>query len=283
MALKVNKKGLFNMDKFKNYYDLKKYLSVVAYNNNHKINFDDYDGLEIIYSYLMIHKEKIVYNFNFTERIKLVTNNDVKELKNIWYWELYRKHAKIDDFVINSIGLKLHVRTNIEKDMICTYSRPIMTTNIGCYFIYDNNNELIYIGKSNNDLLLRSCTSANQRISWNFNHIELKEYSTKAETNIFEIYYISKYKPKFNSESNTKDVLPFDLPDTSISTQYINVIDKKIFNSKNSEEYIMYKQYALSNNMIIFEIEKGHSYRPIIPLKWYLRNMKHTSKKFYQD
>ena len=81
MALKVNKKGLFNMDKFKNYYDLKKYLSVVAYNNNHKINFEDYDGLEIIYSYLMIHKEKIVYNFNFTEWIKLVTNNDVKELK----------------------------------------------------------------------------------------------------------------------------------------------------------------------------------------------------------
>ena len=63
------------------------------------------------------------------------------------------------------------------------------------------------------------------------------------------------------------DNLPFDLPDTYISKKYINAVDKKIFDSKYSQEFISYSKNAVSNGYIVFEKEKGHAYRPIIPLK----------------
>lgn len=43
---------------FKNYYGLKRYLTVVAQNNNHDINFDNLDGLSKIYAYLHKHKKR---------------------------------------------------------------------------------------------------------------------------------------------------------------------------------------------------------------------------------
>ena len=253
---------------FKNYYGLKRYLTVVAQNNNHNINFDNYNGLEMIYNYLHQHKDKISYNFTFTAWIKLSANNNINELKRISDvgYSINQKEG-FDKDVVSEFGLKAFAILNVEKDMVCTYTRPVMSTNIGCYFIYDNNEELVYIGKSTSDLLTRACVSSVQRLLGDFKKIELIEFNTKAETNIFEIYYISKLKPKFNSESNTRDVLPFDLPDTSISKKYINTVDKKIFDSKDSPEFISYSQNAVSNGYIVFEKEKGHAYRPIIPLK----------------
>lgn len=61
-------------NKFKNYYGLKRYLSVVAKNNNHDINFDNYSGLESIYNYLNLHHDKVSYNFIFSEWIKLLVS-----------------------------------------------------------------------------------------------------------------------------------------------------------------------------------------------------------------
>ena len=253
---------------FKNYYGLKRYLTVVAQNNKHNINFDNYNGLEMIYNYLHQHKDKISYNFTFTEWIKLSANNNINELKRISDvgYSISQKEG-FDKDIVSEFGLKAFAISNVEKDMVCTYTRPIMSTNIGCYFIYDNNDELVYIGKSTSDLLTRACVSSVQRLLGDFKKIELIEFNTKAETNIFEIYYISKLKPKFNSESNTRDVLPFDLPDTYISKKYINAVDKKIFDSKYSQEFISYSKNAVSNGYIVFEKEKGHAYRPIIPLK----------------
>lgn len=253
---------------FKNYYGLKRYLTVVAQNNNHEIDFNKYSGLETIYNYLHIHKNKISYNFNFTEWIKLSATNNIGELKRIS--DVGKTIInKLEDFnkdIICEFGLKAFAISNVEKDMICTYTKPTMTTNIGCYFIYDNNGELVYIGKSNSDLLTRACVSSVQRLLGDFSKIELLEFKTKAETNIFEIYYITKLKPKFNSESNTKDELPFELPDTSVSKKYIDAIEKQVFDSKDSEEFISFSKNAISKGYIVFEKEKGHAYRPIIPL-----------------
>ena len=254
---------------FNNYYGLKRYLTVVANNNNHEINFDNYDGLEIIYKYLHLYKDKISYNFNFTEWIKLAANNSIKEFERISnVGKSIQLNNEFNKDIISEFGLKAFSISNVEKDMICTYTRPIMSTNIGCYFIYDNNEELVYIGKSTSDLLTRACVSSVQRLLGDFKRIELIEFNTKAETNIFEIYYISKLKPKFNSESNTKDILPFDLPDTSISKKYINAVNKRTFDSKDSLEYISFSKESIMNGYIVFEKEKGHAYRPIIPLIW---------------
>lgn len=254
-------------NKFKNFYGLKCYLSVVAKNNNHDIDFNNYAGLESIYNYLNLHRDKVSYNFNFTEWIKLAATNDTRQLKHISEIGLSIDSAhEFNKDIICKLGLKAFAISNVDKDTICTYTRPSMTTNIGCYFIYDNDEILVYIGKSTSDLLTRACVSAIQRVLGDFSRIELLEYNTKAEANIFEIYYISKLKPKFNSESNTKDILPFDLPDTSISRKYINSVEKKVFDSKNSPEFISYSKESSANGYIVFEKTKGHAYRPIIPL-----------------
>lgn len=254
-------------NKFKNYYGLKRYLSVVAKNNNHDINFDNYSGLEFIYNYLNLHRDKISYNFNFSEWIKLSATNDINELKRISEIGLSINDSnKFNEDIIYKFGLKAFAISNVDKDTICTYTRPTMSTNIGCYFIYDNDGILVYIGKSTSDLLTRACVSALQRVLGDFSKIELLEFNTKAETNIFEIYYISKLKPKFNSESNTKDILPFDLPDTSISRKCISSIEKKVFDSKGSPEFISYSKESSDCGYIVFEKSKGHAYRPIIPL-----------------
>lgn len=255
-------------NKFTNYYGLKCYLSVVAKNNNHDIDFNNYAGLETIYNYLNLHRDKISYNFNFSEWIKLAATNDVNALNRISEIGLSIKNPnEYHEDIICQLGLKAFAISNVDKDTICTYTRPHMSTNIGCYFIYDNDGLLVYIGKSTSDLLTRACVSAVQRVLGDFSSIELFEYNTKAEANIFEIYYISKLKPKFNSESNTKDTLPFDLPDTSISKKYINSIEKKCFDSKDSPEFISYSKKSYVNGYIVFEKSKGHAYRPIIPLK----------------
>lgn len=254
-------------DKFKNYNFLKSYLKIVAKDNKHDINLNDFNGLEKIFNYLQSYRNLIKYNFMFSEWTKLVRQNDTSELKRISDIgnHISQNHA-FDESIITSIGLKICIRTNIEKDMICTYTKPKMSTNIGCYFIYDNNDELVYIGKSTSDLLSRSCASATERVLGDFMRMELLEFNTKAEASIFEIYYITKHKPKFNSESNTKDNLPFDLPDTSISRKTIMCVDKQIFDDRNSNDYLNYKQSSIANDFIVFEKSKGYAFRPIIPL-----------------
>ena len=99
---------------------------------------------------------------------------------------LFTKKEGFDKDIVSEFGLKAFAISNVEKDMVCTYTRPIMSTNIGCYFIYDNNDELVYIGKSTSDLLTRACVSSVQRLLGDFKKIE--------------------YFCKHNDTSNNKDV-----------------------------------------------------------------------------
>lgn len=98
---------------------------------------------------------------------------------------------------------------------IAYYTKPNISReeNIGCYFIYDNDGELVYIGKSNSNLYERSCTSAQERTKGNFSKIELYSMPTHADTNIYELYFIAKYNPKFNSDSRCIDNPTFELPE----------------------------------------------------------------------
>ncbi len=97
---------------------------------------------------------------------------------------------------------------------IAYYTKPNIPKedNIGCYFIYDNSGEIVYIGKSNSNLYERSCTSAQERTKGNFSKIELYSMPTHADTNIYELYFIAKYNPKFNSDSRCIDNPTFELP-----------------------------------------------------------------------
>jgi len=98
---------------------------------------------------------------------------------------------------------------------IAYYTKPTIPKedNIGCYFIYDNNGEIVYVGKSNSNLYERSCTSAQDRTKGNFSKIEIYSMPTHADTNIYELYFIAKYNPKFNSDSRCIDNPTFELPE----------------------------------------------------------------------
>ena len=56
---------------------------------------------------------------------------------------------------------------------IAYYTKPNIQKEdkIGCYMIYDNDGEIVYIGKSNSNLYERSCTSAQERTKGNFSKI----------------------------------------------------------------------------------------------------------------
>jgi len=65
---------------------------------------------------------------------------------------------------------------------------------IGVYFIYDDNDEVIYIGKSSN-LDKRIKTSCDAKKG---KYVRVAEMENKIDATIYESYYISKLSPKFN-------------------------------------------------------------------------------------
>ncbi|WP_308698619.1 hypothetical protein [uncultured Thomasclavelia sp.] len=104
---------------------------------------------------------------------------------------------------------------------IAYFNKPKISRNdtMGCYFVYDNNGEIVYIGKSNCHLFDRACTSAQNRTNGNFSKIELYPMSTHSDTNIYEMYFIALHYPKYNLDSCYPDKPTFKLP--KIKPKYI--------------------------------------------------------------
>ena len=126
---------------------------------------------------------------------------------------LRTKPDKEDIYYPHSFEI-LDGKSKIFQWNIAYYTKPNIPKedNIGCYFIYDNSGKIVYIGKSNSNLYERSCTSAQERTKGNFSKIELYSMPTHADTNIYELYFIAKYNPKFNSDSRCIDNPTFELP-----------------------------------------------------------------------
>lgn len=76
-----------------------------------------------------------------------------------------------------------------------------LTYMFGLYFLFDENKELIYIGKSRN-LSSRVPVSVKERKAFYFKY---KLTWTMSDANILELYYISKLKPKLNKDSKEMD------------------------------------------------------------------------------
>lgn len=77
----------------------------------------------------------------------------------------------------------------------------------GLYFLFDENKELIYIGKSRN-LSSRVPKSIKERKGF---YLKYKLTSTMSDANILELYYISKLKPKLNKDSKESDDTTFEI------------------------------------------------------------------------
>lgn len=78
---------------------------------------------------------------------------------------------------------------------------------------YDEDKELIYIGKSKS-LGDRMQSSAIERMDAMY--VTLMKTKTYADTGIYEMYYIAKLKPKLNVDGNTIDEPSVELPDLEV-------------------------------------------------------------------
>lgn len=111
----------------------------------------------------------------------------------------------------------LEIKTEEEK----IYTINELDTNYkdkyGVYFIYDHENKLVYIGKSSTCLLTRAFKSAKERKCLNFSKIELRECKSKSDIAIYESYYISLYKPKYNNDLIFDDTPSIKLPELPVS------------------------------------------------------------------
>lgn len=83
----------------------------------------------------------------------------------------------------------------------------ILEYECGLYFLYDENKKLIYIGKSKN-LASRIPTSIKDRKAF---YMKFKLCYNLSDMHILELYYISKLKPKLNSDCSETDVCTFEI------------------------------------------------------------------------
>ena len=84
---------------------------------------------------------------------------------------------------------------------------------IGIYFLYDANDELIYIGKSVN-LDKRIKTSCKLKKA---EYVRIAELKTRIDATIYESYYIARYKPKHNKYYADFKESTLDLPRIELS------------------------------------------------------------------
>lgn len=160
---------------------------------------------------------------------------------------------------------KLYVVTtkirNTTGNLYC-YTNPKneLTNNYGCYIIYDydDKGKIVYVGKSNSNLLNRAGESAKQRTKGKFSKIELLEMPSHADTNIYEMYYIAKYKPIYNTDSFCEDQPTFELPNIA-QFHTIEFVRKEPFVIKQVcfEKEIITKEEYWSNGSYLLYTERN--------------------------
>lgn len=123
---------------------------------------------------------------------------------------------------------------------------------IAMYFVYrflDNENNILYVGKTKNSLnnRIRQHFSENGHLDKKcyekVSFIEYIELKNKIEMDIKELYYINKWKPIFNSKDKNDEDFDFTIEENSKWKAYQHV-DKN------------YEQIIDNKNKIIVEIEE---------------------------
>lgn len=156
---------------------------------------------------------------------------------------------------------KLHIVStkirNTTGTLYCyTNPRNELTNNYGCYIIYDydNKDEIVYVGKSNANLLNRASESAKQRTKGRFSRIELLEMPSHADTNIYEMYYIAKYKPIHNTDSYCEDQPTFELRDIA-KHHTIELVKEEPFEIKQvcfEKEIVTKEEFWSNGNYLLY-------------------------------
>lgn len=139
-----------------------------------------------------------------------------------------------------------------------------------------DNDKIVYIGKSENNLFQRIDSHKKDKI---FNKIEIINFSSKTLMSMGEIYFINKYKPKYNRQYNfEEDGILFDFFENLkwIQIDYndltINGINVGFYyiTNKNIEDGIITKkgEVILFNNInTCFVRKRGERYLLYIEIK----------------
>ena len=98
----------------------------------------------------------------------------------------------------------------------------------GLYKLYNKNKKLIYIGKSHN-LGRRIPSSAKSKKTHYFSYAIT---GNKADTNIYEMYYIAKLNPPRNGADNVEDMPSMNLPELEFTEK------KKIYKNEGTTEFL---------------------------------------------
>lgn len=147
----------------------------------------------------------------------------------------FKKGKELKDLVLKynifSLERKIEVETFFRNEVYVPTQEFINTLEYltyvhGLYFLYDENKKLIYIGKSKN-LGSRILDSAKERQGF---YLKYKLPLTKSDTNILELYYISKLKPVLNSESKEVDDTTFEIDYKFLEESDFILIKEKIEN-----------------------------------------------------
>lgn len=112
------------------------------------------------------------------------------------------------------------------------------------YRFLDENNQVIYIGRTSNGIRQRISQHLNnghlhKNVYEQIRRVDFMHCKTKEDSIIKEIYYICKYKPKYNS-SNKGDVSFYINEDSDIWCYYTyfkqqeyNLVNRELQDSKN--------------------------------------------------
>ena len=150
---------------------------------------------------------------------------------------LLNKESKFSKFYPCSVK-GLEVKKEIEKIYVVNEIDIDYKNKYGLYFIYDEEEDLVYIGKSSSCLLTRSFQSVKERNVLSFSRIEFRECNAKSDIAIYESYYISIHKPKFNSDLVFEDMPSVTLPELNVS---------KVLSKGDSSGYVTYEYTYLNS------------------------------------
>lgn len=258
--------------KFNNYTHFKNYCLKIAKNKEYIVcdeYLQIFDEFEVVVSLLKELEDNniiklqnnifdVISNYFKNENFK-VAFSDMKYLIN----KIYKFSREEEDFyyITTALNTMLNLGLEFEEDFILNSEsttsifypsrvkglevkrgeEKIYTINeidfnyrnkYGVYFIYNHENELVYIGKSSNCLLTRAFESAKERECLNFSKIELRECKSKSDIAIYESYYISLYKPQFNNDLVFDDTPTVKLPELPISKLIARDVESEYVTSK---------------------------------------------------
>lgn len=187
---------------------------------------------------------KEIYNLskNLTEWSNLTGDEDNKKEKLIKKFKKYNKHKMIHKKTVESLeSLRTGEILVTDIDETLTAFNRI-NGECGIYLLYNDKDELMYIGKSKN-LSNRILASLRERMCHSFKYAILSEY----EYHIVEMYLIMLWRPPLNVEgkSKNKPKIKFEVPIPEFSKLY------KVFSiNENYDDFIKkYRRLSIENRI----------------------------------